>query len=138
MSDKVIVKFTKAWRSWFAGDVAGFDSATAEALVGGGVATSYSRDASAAPIGKGAQSASQPKGKEKPSGKRGGGSRPEQSLLSDTLTSASGSTGPAAEPGSDQDGSGGSDNDEGSDSDGATGENGGSDDDGTDPDDEKP
>lgn len=40
MSKPVSVTFAKAWRGYSKGEVAGFDKATAEALVEGGFATS--------------------------------------------------------------------------------------------------
>jgi len=105
MSKKTIVRFTKAWRSYFIGDVAGFDKDTAEALIGGGVATSYSSlDPSAAQVVKDPQAASQPKGgKDKQANRRGGSSKPDPvaqtapSLLSESPTSPVDSSGPASE-----------------------------------------
>lgn len=41
MSEKVIVKFTKPWRGYSPGEIAGFDESVVEALVGGGVASHH-------------------------------------------------------------------------------------------------
>lgn len=50
MSGKVIVKFTKPWRGYSPGEVAGFEESVAESLVGGGVATGYSSGSAAATV----------------------------------------------------------------------------------------
>ena len=50
MSEKVIVKFTKPWRGYSPGEVAGFEEGVAEALVGGGVASGYSPASAAASV----------------------------------------------------------------------------------------
>lgn len=50
MSEKVIVKFTKPWRGYSPGEVAGFEESVAESLVGGGVATGYSSGSAAATV----------------------------------------------------------------------------------------
>jgi hypothetical protein len=142
MSKKTIVRFTKAWRSYFVGDVAGFDKHTAEALIGGGVATSYSSlDASAALVVKDPQAASQPKGgKDKQANKRGGSAKPDPvtspagSLLPETSSMAASGTGSGSDV--DQDDTGNSTDGAGSDAEGGADENGGAG--GTDPDDEKP
>lgn len=42
MSDNVPVRFAKAWRAYFPGDIAGFASEVSEALIGAGVASAYS------------------------------------------------------------------------------------------------
>ncbi|QDY37601.1 MULTISPECIES: hypothetical protein [Pseudomonas] len=52
MSTTVTVRFTKPWRTYFPGDVAGFEKDIADALVGGGVATAYSDKPVGAPIDK--------------------------------------------------------------------------------------
>lgn len=52
MSTTVSVRFTKPWRTYFPGDVAGFEKDIADALVGGGVATAYSDKPVGAPIDK--------------------------------------------------------------------------------------
>lgn len=41
MSEKVIVKFSKPWRGYSPGEIAGFDESVVEALVGGGVASHH-------------------------------------------------------------------------------------------------
>ncbi|KAF1310957.1 hypothetical protein BLX42_11275 [Pseudomonas sp. SG-MS2] len=50
MSEKVIVKFTKPWRGYSPGEIAGFEEDAAGALVAGGVASRYSPASSAAPV----------------------------------------------------------------------------------------
>lgn len=52
MSTTVSVRFTKPWRTYFPGDVAGFEKDIADALVGGGVATAYSDKPVGAPVDK--------------------------------------------------------------------------------------
>jgi hypothetical protein len=144
MSNKTIVRFTKAWRSWFAGDVAGFDKDTAEALIGGGVATSYSSiAAAAAQISKEAPGVSQPKaGKDKQANKRGGAAKPDTvtqpggSLLAGTSTSALDGAGAGAGSDLNQDDNGGSAEGDGSGSEGGANGAGGVDE--NDPDEEKP
>lgn len=42
MADKKIVTFTKAWKAYSPDDVAGFDEATADALIEGKVAVEFS------------------------------------------------------------------------------------------------
>ena len=42
MSDNVPVRFSKAWRTYFPGDIAGFDSGVSEALIDAGLASAYS------------------------------------------------------------------------------------------------
>ncbi|WP_346829431.1 hypothetical protein ABDX87_19970 [Pseudomonas abietaniphila] len=142
MSKKTIVRFTKAWRSYFVGDVAGFDKDTAEALIGGGVATSYSSmDAAAAQAIKEPQGASQPKaGKDKQASKRGGSAKPDSvtpsgsSLLPEPSSTAATGTGSGSD--ADQDDTENSPAGAGSFSETTADENGGAGD--TDPDDEKP
>lgn len=58
MSTTVSVRFTKPWRTYFPGDVAGFDKDIAEALVGGGVATAYTDKPIGAQIDKAPKPAS--------------------------------------------------------------------------------
>lgn len=142
MSNKTIVRFTKAWRSYFVGDVAGFDKDTAEALIGGGVATSYSSmDAAAAQVVKDPQAASQPKGgKDKQATKRGGAAKtdpatsPVSSLLPEASSIAASGTGSGSN--GDQDNTGNNAEATGSGSGSGADENGGAGD--SDPDDEKP
>lgn len=55
---KVSVKFVKSWRGYGKGEVAGFDEATAQALVDGGVATSNKVKASSKPAAKASASTS--------------------------------------------------------------------------------
>ena len=50
MIEKVIVKFTKPWRGYSPGEIAGFEESVAEALVGGGVASGYSPASAAASV----------------------------------------------------------------------------------------
>jgi hypothetical protein len=142
MSNKTIVRFTKAWRTYFVGDVAGFDKDTAESLIGGGVATSYSSiTAAAAQVVKDPQATSQPKGgKDKPANKRGGSAKPDpvtssgSSLLPEPSSIVASGTGSG--PDADQNLTGNSMDGAGSGSEPAVDENGGTGD--TDPDDEKP
>ncbi|MCQ9422715.1 hypothetical protein NRB16_04105 [Pseudomonas sp. LJDD11] len=69
MIEKVIVTFTKAWRGYSAGEVAGFVADTASSLIGGGVATAYAGETavvsvplanSRKPGGKGAAKKAEP------------------------------------------------------------------------------
>lgn len=74
MSEKVIVKFTKPWRGYSPGEVAGFEESVAEALVGGGVATGYS-PASAAALVSSPLSERRPKAADKKPASRSGASK---------------------------------------------------------------
>ncbi|OUM34754.1 hypothetical protein B8W72_09835 [Pseudomonas putida] len=67
MSTTVSVRFTKPWRTYFPGDVAGFEKDIADALVGGGVATAYSDK----PVGATIDKAPKPAGNKTPA-RRGG------------------------------------------------------------------
>jgi hypothetical protein len=79
MSTTVAVRFTKAWRTYFPGDVAGFDKEIADALVGGGVASAYTGKPAAAQVDKTAQTApaQKPNNGKPGNNKRGGASKPE-------------------------------------------------------------
>ena len=122
MSTTVSVRFTKPWRTYFPGDVAGFEKDIADALVGGGVATAYSDKPVGAPIDKAPKPASN-----KTPARRGGpakvdnGSSGAGSLVS---ALAAGST-VAPEPGLDNDGledadAGGGEGEDGPESTGST------------------
>ena len=74
MSEKVIVKFTKPWRGYSPGEVAGFEESVAEALVGGGVATGYSSASAAATVSS-PLSERRPKAADKKSASRAGASK---------------------------------------------------------------
>lgn len=74
MSAKVIVKFSKPWRGYSPGEIAGFEESVAEALVGAGVATGYSPASAAASVSAVA-SEKRPKTAEKKSASRAGASK---------------------------------------------------------------
>lgn len=101
MSTTISVRFTKPWRPYFPGDVAGFEKDIAEALVGGGVATAYSDKPVGAPIDKAPKPASN-----KTAARRGSPAKVDNgSAGAGSLVSAlpAGST-VASEPGLDNDG----------------------------------
>ena len=74
MSEKVIVKFTKPWRGYSPGEVAGFEESVAESLVGGGVATGYSSGSAAATVSS-PLSERRPKAADKKPASRAGASK---------------------------------------------------------------
>ena len=74
MSGKVIVKFTKPWRGYSPGDVAGFEESVAESLVGAGVATGYSSGSAAATLSS-PLSERRPKAADKKPASRAGASK---------------------------------------------------------------
>ena len=74
MSEKVIVKFTKPWRGYSPGEVAGFEESVAETLVGAGVATGYSSGSAAATVSS-PLSERRPKAADKKSASRAGASK---------------------------------------------------------------
>ncbi|MCE0938166.1 hypothetical protein LU667_14355 [Pseudomonas kurunegalensis] len=140
MSTTVSVRFTKPWRTYFPGDVAGFEKDIADALVGGGVATAYSDKPVGAPIDK----APKPSSNKTPA-KRGGPAKVDSgSSGASSLVSAlpAGST-VAPEPGLNNDGleeagAGGGEGEGGPESTGSTVVDGGGGEPEEDDDDEKP
>lgn len=103
MSGKVIVKFTKPWRGYSPGEVAGFEESVAESLVGGGVATGYSSASAAASVSN-PTSDKRPKAAEKKSASRAASSKapvvePQASAVDPlSLEQLSGSLDPAGGP----------------------------------------
>lgn len=89
MSEKVIVKFTKPWRGYSPGEVAGFEEGAVEALVGGGVASRYSPASAAASMNT-PLSEKRPKGSDrKPAGRSGASKLPVSETPTSTITPAS-------------------------------------------------
>ena len=105
MSNSVPVRFTKAWRTYFPGDVAGFDQETASTLIGGGVATAYAGTTAAAAFSAGPSSPAAKPGK-KGSGKAAAGSKIEIVVptVTDPLAGALNASGTDDSPPNESDG----------------------------------
>lgn len=139
MSEKVIVKFTKPWRGYSPGEVAGFEESIAESLVGGGVATGYSSGSAAATVSS-PLSERRPKAADKKPASRAGATKapvvePQTPAVDPlSLELPSGSLDPAGASGGDELTEGGEsevdDSDTGTDADGAAGTADDDDDDG--------
>ena len=88
MSEKVIVKFTKPWRGYSPGEVAGFEEDVAEALVGGGVASGYSPVSAAASVSTRLPEKRVKAADKKPAGRAGGSKSPVVEPAASTAESA--------------------------------------------------
>lgn len=85
MSEKVIVKFTKPWRGYSPGEVAGFEESVAEALVGGGVASGYSPASAAASVSSPLSDKRVRGTDRKPAGRAGASKPPAAELQTSTV-----------------------------------------------------
>jgi len=106
MSNSVPVRFTKAWRTYFPGDIAGFDQETAATLIGGGVATAYAgTTAAAVPAGPSNPAARPAK---KNAGSRGAAAKTETVIpaVTDPLAGALNASGTDDSPPDDSDSGG--------------------------------
>jgi len=107
MSNSVPVRFTKAWRTYFPGDIAGFDHETASTLIGGGVATAYAGTTAAAAVSAGPSSPTAKPAK-KNAGSRGAAAKNETVIppLTGPLAGALTASGTDDSPPNDSDGGG--------------------------------
>lgn len=87
MSEKVIVKFTKPWRGYSPGEVAGFEESVAEALVGGGVASGYSSASAAASVSSPLSERRVKSADRKPGARAGASKPPAEGGLTSTVES---------------------------------------------------
>jgi hypothetical protein len=85
MSEKVIVKFTKPWRGYSPGEIAGFEESVAEALVGGGVASGYSPASATASVSTQLSEKRVKAADKKPAGRAGASKPPASSVESTSL-----------------------------------------------------